>query len=99
MHGTGTQKRDIVYVGDVAKTIPFFIESFDESGPVNISSGTTTPIKQLASTMAKVAGYEGDIRWDASKPDGQMVKIFDTAKMSALGLSCPTSLDEGLRRT
>jgi GDP-L-fucose synthase len=99
MWGTGAPERDFVYAGDVAKTIPFFIESFDESGPVNISSGTATPIKQLATTIAKVAGYEGEIRWDTSKPDGQMVKIFDTAKMSALGLSCPTSLDEGLRRT
>ena len=99
MWGTGAPERDFVYAGDVAKTIPFFIESFDESGPVNISSGTATPIKQLAATIAKVAGYEGEIRWDTSKPDGQMVKIFDTAKMSALGLSCPTGLDEGLRRT
>ena len=99
MWGTGAPERDFVYAGDVAQTIPFFIESFDESGPVNISSGTRTPIKELATTIAKVAGYEGEIRWDTSKPDGQMVKIFDTAKMSGLGLSCPTSLDAGLRRT
>jgi GDP-L-fucose synthase len=99
MWGTGAPERDFVYAGDVAKTIPFFIESFDESGPVNISSGTRTPIKELATTIAKVAGYEGEIRWDTSKPDGQMVKIFDTQKMAALGLSCPTPLLEGLRRT
>jgi GDP-L-fucose synthase len=99
MWGTGLPERDFVYAADVAKTIPFFIESFDESGPVNISSGTRTPIKELATAIAKVAGYEGEIRWDTSKPDGQMVKIFDTTKMSALGLSCPTPLTEGLRRT
>ncbi|HKY18602.1 MAG TPA: NAD-dependent epimerase/dehydratase family protein [Rhizomicrobium sp.] len=99
MWGTGAPERDFVYAGDVAKTIPFFIESFDDSGPVNISSGTRTPIKELATTIAKVAGYEGEIRWDSSKPDGQMIKIFDTTKMSALGLSCPTPLNEGLKRT
>jgi GDP-L-fucose synthase len=99
MWGTGTPERDFVYAGDVAATLPFFIESFDESGPVNISSGTRTPIKELATTIAKVAGYEGEIRWDTSKPDGQMVKIFDTKKMTGLGLSCSTSLHEGLRRT
>lgn len=99
MWGTGAPERDFVYAGDVARMVPFFIESFDESGPVNISSGTRTPIKELAITIAKVAGYEGDIRWDTSKPDGQMVKIFDTAKMSSLGLSCPTPLSEGLERT
>ena len=99
MWGTGAPERDFVYAGDVARTIPFFIESFDESGPVNISSGTRTPIKELATTIAQVAGYEGEIRWDTSKPDGQMVKIFDTQKMAALGLSCPTPLLEGLKRT
>ena len=62
-------------------------------------SGTRTPIRELAGTIAKVAGYEGEIRWDTSKPDGQMVKIFDTQKMSALGLSCPTTMEEGLERT
>ncbi|HKQ45294.1 MAG TPA: NAD-dependent epimerase/dehydratase family protein [Rhizomicrobium sp.] len=99
MWGTGAPERDFVYAGDVAQTIPFFIETFDDSGPVNISSGTRTPIKELATTIAKVAGYEGEIRWDTAKPDGQMIKIFDTAKMSALGLSCPTPLNEGLKRT
>ncbi|HET7086151.1 MAG TPA: GDP-L-fucose synthase [Rhizomicrobium sp.] len=99
MWGSGKPERDFVYAGDVAKTIPFFIESFDESGPVNISSGTRTPIRELATTIAKVAGYEGEIRWDTSKPDGQMVKIFDTAKLTSLGLSCPTPLPEGLERT
>jgi GDP-L-fucose synthase len=99
MWGTGTPERDFVYAGDVARTIPFFIESFDESGPVNISSGNRSPIKELATTIAQVAGYQGEIRWDPSKPDGQMIKIFDTTKMSALGLSCPTLLREGLKRT
>jgi GDP-L-fucose synthase len=99
MWGSGKPERDFIYAGDVAKTIPFFIESFDQSGPVNISSNTRTPIRELATTIAKVAGYEGEIRWDLSKPDGQMVKIFDNAKMTALGLSCPTPLHEGLERT
>jgi GDP-L-fucose synthase len=99
MWGTGAPERDFVYAGDVANVIPYFIENFDEVGPVNISSGTRTPIKELAGTIAKVAGYEGEIRWDTSKPDGQKVKIFDTQKMSALGLSCPTPLGGGLERT
>jgi GDP-L-fucose synthase len=99
MWGSGKPERDFVYAEDVARTIPFFIESFDEVGPVNISSGTRTPIKELATTIAKVAGYEGEIRWDTSKPDGQMVKIFDTQKMAGLGLSCSTTMAEGLERT
>jgi GDP-L-fucose synthase len=99
MWGSGKPERDFVYAGDVARAIPFFLESFDQPGPVNISSGTRISIRELATTIAGVAGYGGEIRWDTSKPDGQMVKIFDTARMAALGLDCPTPLADGLKRT
>ena len=99
MWGTGKPRRDFVYAADVAKLIPFFIEEFDEVGPVNISTGTTTAIRDLAGTIAEVTGFEGEIKWDTSKPDGQMVKIFDTAKLKGLGLSCDTPLADGLRNT
>ena len=99
MWGSGKPQRDFVYAGDVAGCLPYFIETFDESGPVNISAGTATPIKDLAEIIAEVTGYEGEISWDTSKPDGQMVKIFATGKMKSLGLSCDTPLREGLTRT
>ena len=66
---------------------------------MNISSGTQTSMKELADLIAELIGYQGRIEWDSSKPDGQMVKIFDTTKMEKMGLSCPTSLREGLSRT
>lgn len=97
--GTGKPIRDFVYARDVAATIPFFIENYNSSEPVNISSGTATSIKELAETIADLIGYKGKIVWDTSKPDGQMVKIFDITRMKKLGLSCPTPLLEGLRRT
>jgi len=99
MWGSGNPERDFVYAGDVAAIIPWFIENFDETGPVNISSGTTTSIKELAEKVKTVVGYEGRIEWDTSKPDGQMSKIFDTTKMKALGLSCDTNLSDGLSKT
>ncbi|HTW72098.1 MAG TPA: NAD-dependent epimerase/dehydratase family protein [Acetobacteraceae bacterium] len=99
MWGTGSPQRDFVYAGDVAATIPFFIERFDEVGPVNISSGTTTPIRTLAEEIARLVGFQGRIVWDTSKPDGQQVKIFSVERLSSLGLSCDTPLAEGLRRT
>lgn len=99
MWGSGKPQRDFVYVGDVAATFPFFIEKYDSNEPVNISSGTTTSIRELAETVKELVGYEGVIQWDTSKPDGQMVKIFDTKRMTELGLSCPTSLRDGLKRT
>lgn len=99
MWGTGAPKRDFVYAGDVAALIPWFIENDSETGPVNLSSGTTTSMKELAEMIKQMTGYEGEIVWDTSKPDGQMVKIFDVSKMKSLGLDCPTSLADGLRMT
>jgi GDP-L-fucose synthase len=83
----------------VAATIPYFIEEYDSDEVVNISSGTTTSIRSLAQAVASAVGYQGAIEWDATKPDGQMVKIFDVKRLGSLGLSCKTSLPEGLSRT
>jgi len=99
MWGTGMPERDFAYAGDVAALIPWFIENYDTSDPVNISSGTRTPIKTLAETIARLVNFKGAIKWDTEKPDGQMVKIFDTARLSGLGLSCDTPLEEGLTKT
>lgn len=99
MWGTGTPVRDFVYAGDVAALIPWFVENYNETGPVNLSSGTTTSIKELAEIIKEMTGYQGEIEWDTTKPDGQMVKIFDVTKLKGLGLSCPTPLTEGLRIT
>lgn len=99
MWGSGSPVRDFVYAGDVAAVIPWFIENYDETGPINISSGTTTSIKELAETIKELTGFKGEIEWDASKPDGQMVKIFDVSRLKSLGLFCPTPLREGTKRT
>ena len=99
MWGSGKPQRDFVYAADVAETFPFFIDDYDLTDPVNISSGTTTSIRELAETVKELVGYTGEIVWDTTKPDGQMVKIFDTKRMKDLGLSCPTTLREGLKKT
>jgi len=99
MWGTGQPVRDFVYAGDVAAVFPFFIENYDSSDPVNVSTGTATSIRELAETIRDLTGYRGRILWDESKPDGQMVKIFCVERLKRLGLSCSTPLREGLRRT
>ena len=99
MWGTGEPQRDFVYAADVAKLVPFFIEKYDSSEPVNISSGTATRIRDLAETIARLVDFKGEIAWDRSKPDGQMIKVFATDRMHALGLSCDTPLEEGLAAT
>jgi GDP-L-fucose synthase len=99
MWGSGAPKRDFVYGGDVAKVIPYFIENYNSSEPINISSGTTTSIKELGEMIKEVTGFAGKLGWDTTKPDGQMVKIFDVTRLNSLGLSCHTPLREGLEKT
>ena len=82
-----------------AALVPWFLLNYDLGEPVNISSGVRTPIAELAGTIKKATGFEGRITWDTSKPDGQMDKIFDVTRLHKLGLSCPTTLEEGLRKT
>lgn len=99
MWGSGKPQRDFVYAADVAKLVPFFIKDYDSSEPVNISSGTATEIKTLATDIARLVNFKGEIEWDTEKPDGQMIKIFATEKLKSLGLSCDTALTQGLERT
>jgi len=97
--GTGDPVRDFVYAGDVAALFPFFIERYASSEPVNLSSGTGISIRELAMMIKELTGYQGEVEWDSTKPDGQKVKIFDVTRMKGLGLSCPTPLREGLKKT
>lgn len=99
MWGTGRPTRDFVYAGDVARLFPYFIERYDSSDPVNISTGTATSIRELAEAVKEMTGFMGEIVWDTSKPDGQMEKIFDVKRLNHLGLSCTTPLRDGLRKT
>ena len=97
--GSGRPTRDFVYAGDVAAAVPWFVRHYDSSEPVNVSAGRRISIRELAETVQSATGFAGEIVWDAAKPDGQIDKIFDVARLHALGLSCDTSLADGLRRT
>jgi len=97
--GTGRPRRDFVYAGDVAALLPWFIRHYDSSEPINLSTGRATSIRELAELLARLTGFTGRIRWDASQPDGQLEKIFSTERLKQLGLSCSTPLEEGLQRT
>ena len=99
LFGTGNPERDFVYARDAAETLPFFIEQYDSSEPVNISSGVSTKVRNLATLVADAVGFQGKLAWDTSKPDGQMIKIFDVQRMHKLGLVCNTPLEDGLQKT
>ena len=78
---------------------PFFLEEYDISEPINLSTARSTSIRELTELTGELTGYRGKIVWDRSKPDGKVLKIFDNAKMKALDLDCPTMLREGLKKT
>lgn len=98
--GSGKPVRDFIYIQDACEAILTGAEKYDGADIINISSGVETTIRELVETVAELAGYEGRIRWDTSKPDGQMLKGFDVTRMRDwLGFNCHTSLREGLRQT
>ncbi len=97
--GTGKPQRDFVYAHDVAALLPYFLLEHQGESPVNISSGTSITMKELAALIAKKVGYQGEIEWDTTQPDGQMVKIFSVDRLKSLGKSCDTPLDVGLEKT
>ena len=98
--GSGSPVRDFVYAGDAAEAIVLALETYDGAEIVNISSGTETSVRELVGLIAELFDYRGEIIWDASKPDGQARKIFDTSRMRLLlGYECRTSLREGLEKT
>lgn len=98
--GSGKPTRDFVYVGDVCRAVMLAAEKYDGGDLINLSSGHATSIKELTEVVAELTGYRGKIVWDHSKPDGQMHKGLDTARMKEwLGYECRTGLRDGLRRT
>ncbi len=98
--GSGKPVRDFVYVDDVAESFVLALERHHEELPINVSSGVGISIKETMETIASVVGFEGEIEWDASKPDGHMVKVFDVSRMrSVLGFEPKVQLEEGIRKT
>lgn len=97
--GSGNAERDFVYAGDVAAVIPDFIARDLGPGPINVSSGTSTSIRQLATQIRELTRCPARLVFDAGKPEGQKIKIFATERLSRLGLQCPTPLDRGLAAT
>ncbi|HEY9759755.1 MAG TPA: NAD-dependent epimerase/dehydratase family protein [Oculatellaceae cyanobacterium] len=97
--GRGIAQRDFAYAADVAALVPHFIDREDIGGPVNLSHGRATTIRELAETVANVVGLQAELNWLTDKPEGQLIKIFDVSMMRSLGWDCPTTLHAGLVKT
>ena len=98
--GDGTPTREFLYVEDAAEGILAAAERYDGSEPVNIGAGFEIAMKDLAGKIAALTGFDGEIVWDTSKPNGQPRRCLDTSRASELfGWEAHTNFDEGLRRT
>lgn len=107
--GSGTPKREFLYVDDLAEALVFLATlndvNYDEliapdvSPMINVGSGEDLTIRNLAETVAKVVGYAGKFIQDTSKPDGTMRKVLDVSKIQGLGWKAKTSLEDGIALT
>ncbi|MGH2786478.1 MAG: GDP-L-fucose synthase family protein [Actinomycetota bacterium] len=98
--GTGRATREFLYVDDCAEGILLAAERYDDPEPMNLGSNSEVAIRDLAELIAELTGFDGELRWDSSKPDGQPRRAVDAARAQALiGFEARTDLPEGLRRT
>lgn len=98
--GTGKASREFLYVEDAAEGIISAAERYDKPGPVNLGIGKEITIKELVSLVGKISGFQGQIIWDASKPDGQPRRCLDVSRAKKeFGFEAKTDLDVGLKRT
>jgi GDP-L-fucose synthase len=98
--GTGRATREFLYVDDAAEGVLLAAERYDGADPVNLGSGVELGIQDLARTIARMTGFEGELRWDTSKPDGQPRRSVDTTRAKELfGFVASTPFEEGLRAT
>ncbi len=97
--GTGSPKREFLHVDDLADACVFLMETYDGSEIVNIGTGEDLEIRELATLVRDVVGYEGTIRWDVSKPDGTPRKLLDVSRLHALGWRHSIGLRDGIERT
>lgn len=95
--GTGTPLREFLYVDDMADACVFLLENYSGEQHVNIGTGKEVTIKELADTVKKVVGYEGDINWNHDMPDGTPRKLTNVDKLHALGWKHKVELDEGIK--
>ena len=97
--GTGSPRREFLHVDDMAAACLHLMENYDGPSQVNVGTGSDVTIKELASLVAKAVGYQGDMEWDTSKPDGTPRKLLDVSKLTEAGWSASIGLEQGIHST
>lgn len=95
--GTGTPRRELLYVNDAAEACLFLMDNYNSNEPINIGTGKDNSIAELAEIVRDIVGYNGNIEFDASKPDGMMRRVLDISKINAMGWYAQTSLQDGIK--
>lgn len=94
--GDGSPMREFLHVDDLAEASVFLLETYDEKPFVNVGTGVDVTIRELAETVKKVVGFEGELYFDASKPNGTPRKLMDVSRLNALGFTARIGLEEGI---
>jgi GDP-L-fucose synthase len=97
--GTGTPRREFLFVDDLADACVFVMNNYDGSEIVNIGVGKDISIRELAELIKEIVGFKGSIRYDSSKPDGTLRKLLDVSRLNALGWKTKIPLREGIEKT
>jgi GDP-L-fucose synthase len=97
--GTGSPKREFLYVDDLAAACLLLLERYDNEAPINVGTGQDLTIANLVALVADVVGYRGDVVYDTSKPDGTPRKVLDVSRIGALGWRATTPLRRGIEET
>lgn len=97
--GTGTARREFMHVDDAAEAFLFLMEQYDSARVINIGWGEDVSIKELADLIVEKAGFQGNLIWDKSRPDGMPRKCMDVSRMRTLGYSPVITLEEGIEST
>lgn len=97
--GTGEPRREFLFVDDLADACVFLMKQYNDGEIINIGVGQDITIKELAQMIKEIVGYEGELRFDPTKPDGTPRKLLDVSRITALGWTAKTGLQEGIRKT
>jgi len=97
--GTGTPRREFLYSEDLARACFFLMENYSEEQFINVGFGSDVTIEELADLVRSVVGFEGEIRWETSEPDGTPRKLMDSSRLLAMGWKPQVELRDGLERT
>ena len=97
--GTGSPRREFLFVDDLAEALVFLMNSYCEEGPINVGVGEDVTIHELAQLIGRIVGFKGEIRFDPTKPDGTPRKLLDVSRLHALGWKARTALEDGIRLT